>query len=390
MRAQSSQQPEKPEHGFEEFMDNIQGFNQIENVVVSSSFNKEQKTDRSPSLKLLPVKLVTKRRQDADMVTGSNRSSKKLKESYVMSEKQSHDLSPKKPKKPHAMPDKQAQFYYQCKSGQDFLLPVAVNDEVIRLRTKKEMEESGKQSKYDIFDGPWVVLDISETSFPLSSSFFVLEEEDSESVVSRQATWDKMLTTKIRLNFPETSQADPWVEISRLLPVIDPSFIVTGTPIPSSLEVSTHTSYLQLLERLSVQPLASDSRRLSDHTLVSEPHTLGVQTLTPDSHRLSVPPLVLDPHNSFVKKRSSEAAYDELYVVEIRKGKFAVFVDIDHKSVDSHSYEVAKIRQKRLRLYTKAESKQKEVTQYDNDNWVKRLLTVFIQNFRTVSKNTNS
>ncbi|OBT88672.1 hypothetical protein VE02_03228 [Pseudogymnoascus sp. 03VT05] len=327
LRGGSTQKPEKPEHGFEEFMDSIQGSKRIENVLISSSPNIRHKRNRSPSspsspklaqpLNLSPIKLVTKGQQNTDSTAGSGRPRKKLKES-------------------HSAPENETRFYYQCKSGQDFLLPVAVDDTVVRLRTKKEIEESGKQSKYDVFDGPWTVLDISETSFPLSSDFFVLEEEDSDSIVSRQAKWDKMLRTKVKLNFPERSMADSWVEISRLLPAIDPSYIVTGTPIPTSLEVSTHKSYLGLVDRLRVQPLAPGS------------------------------------HNSFVKK-ISDAIAGEFHVVEIRKGKFAVFVDIDHKAVGD-AYEVAKIRQKRLRLYTKAEAKQMEATQYDDDQWVKRLL----------------
>ncbi|OBT59146.1 hypothetical protein VE04_00883 [Pseudogymnoascus sp. 24MN13] len=324
LRDRSTQEPEEPEHGFEAFMDSIQRSNQIENVLISSSPNIRHKRNRSPSSPKLPqllnsppVKLVAKGLQNADSMAESDRPPKKLKESHVASENETR-------------------FYYQCKSGQDFLLPVAVDDTVIRLRTKKEMEESGKQSKYDVFDGPWTVLGISETSFPLSPDFFDLEEEDSDSTVSRQAKWDKMLTTRIKLNFPEGSEANQWVELSRLLPAIDPSYIVTGTPIPSSLEVSTHASYLGLVDRLRIQPLAPGS------------------------------------HNSFVKKVSS-ATVGELHVVEIRKGKFVVFVDIDHKAIGD-SYEVAKIRQKRLRLYTKAEAKQIEATQYDDDKWVKRLL----------------
>ncbi|OBT62816.1 hypothetical protein VE03_07689 [Pseudogymnoascus sp. 23342-1-I1] len=326
MRDQSTQEPEKPEYGFEDFISNIQGSNQIGNDLDSSSSNIRDKRNRSPSppellhpFNVTAVKLDTKPLQNADQIAESDHPSRKLKGS-------------------HAALENEVQFYYQCKSGQDFLLPVAVNDEVIRLRTKNEMEESGKQSKYDIFDGPWVVLGISETSFPLSSDFFVLGGGDPDSTASRQAKWNKMLTTKIRLDFPEGSMADPWVEISRLLPVIDPIYITTGTPVPSSSEVSTHTSYPKLVEKLCAQPVAPGSQ------------------------------------NSFVKKSSSDAVDDELYVVEIRKGTFAVFMDIDHKGVGPDSYEVAKIRQKRLRLYTKAEAKQIGATQYADDKWVKRLL----------------
>lgn len=342
MRDRSTQELGKPEAGFEALISSIQGSSQIEDDWVSSPTNIRQKRSRSPSppklpqpLSLTPAKLVTKLPQNAHRILESDPPPKKLKES-------------------HAAPENETQFYYQCKSGQDFLLPVAVNDQVIRLRTKKEMEESGKQSKYDLFDGPWLVLAISETSFPLSSDFFVLESEDSNSAASRQAKWDKMLTTKIRLKFPEGSMADPWVEISRLLPAINPSSVMSGTPIPSSLEVATHRSYLELVDRLHAQPLA-----------------LG-------SHNLFVEKSSSDPHNSFVKKGSSIATDDEMYVAEIRKGKFAVFIIIDHNGVGSDSYEVAKIRQKRLRLYTKAEARKIEATQYDDDKWVKRLLTVCI------------
>ncbi|KFY69514.1 hypothetical protein V496_00191 [Pseudogymnoascus sp. VKM F-4515 (FW-2607)] len=327
VRDRSTQEPGKPEGGFEAFIRSIQGPSQVEDDLVSSPSHIRQKRSRSPSppklpqpLSLTPVNLVTKLSQNAYRILESDRPLKKLKES-------------------HAATENETQLYYQCKSGQDFLLPVAVDDQVIRLRTKNEMEESGKQSKYDLFDGPWLVLAISETSFPLSSDFFVLESEDSDSAASRQAKWDKMLTTKIRLKFPEGSMADPWVEISRLLPAINPSSIMTGTPIPSSLEVATHSSYLELVDRLRVQPLAPGS------------------------------------HNSFVKKSSSDAVNDEMYAVEIRKGKFAVFIIIDHNGVSPDLYEVAKIRQKRLRLYTKTKARQVEATQYDDDKWVKRLLT---------------
>jgi hypothetical protein len=336
LRGGSTQEPEKPEHGFEQFMESIQDSNRIENVLISSSPNIRHKRKRSPSspkspqsLNLSPVKLVTNRLETVDGIAESDRPLKKLKESHVSLE--------------NAL-ENETQFYYPSKSGQDFLLPVAVNDQVIRLRTKKEMEESGKQSKYDVFDGPWTVLGISETSFPLSSDFFVLEEEeDSDSTASRQAKWDKMLTTKIKLNFPEGSKADPWVEISRLLPAIDLDYIVTGTPIPSSLEVSKHPRYLEFSERLRVQPV------------------------TPAFN------------NSFVKIISSSAADGELHVVEIRRGKFAVVEDIYHKGLDD-SCEVAKIRQKRLRLYTKAEAKRKDATQYDDDKWVKRFVAVCTPN----------
>ena len=237
-------------------MGNSQGSKQaqkeggFEHVLASSSPNIRQKKNRSPSPPKLPklpqppniapAKLVTKRPHNADGTPKPDNPPKKLKES-------------------HEARGTETGLYYQCKSGQDFVLPVALNDQVIRLRTKTEMEESGKQSKYDIFDGPWVVLEIfSETAFPLSSDFFAPDEEDSDSAVFRQAEWDRMLKTRVKLSFPEESEANPWLEISRLLPVIDPSYIVTGTPIPSSLEVSTHSSYLKLIGRLG-QPLAPGS-----------------------------------------------------------------------------------------------------------------------------------
>lgn len=327
-------------------MESIQDSNRIENVLISSFPNIRHKRNRSPSspklpqsLNLSPVKLVTNRLQNVDGIARSGRPLKKLKESHVSPENALENV-----------PENETRFYYPSKSGQDFLLPVAVNDQVIRLRTKKEMEESGKQSKYDVFDGPWTVLGISETTFPLSSDFFVLDEgEDSDSTASRQAKWDTMLTTKIKLNFPEGSKANQWVELSRLLPAIDPSKIVTGTPIPSSLEVSTHPKYLELSERLRVQPVASGSC------------------------------------NSFVKIISSDAADGELHVVEIRRGKFAVVDDIYHKGVDD-SCEVTKIRQKRLRLYTKAEAKRMDATQYDDDKWVKRFLAVCTPNSNIAAK----
>ena len=136
--------------------------------------------------------------------------------------------------------------------------------------------------------------------------------------------------------------ANPWVELSRLLPVIDSSYIVTGTLISSSGEVSQHANYLDLVEKLGVKPLDPDSKNL------------------------------------LVKKSSSDTLDDELYVVEIRNGKFIVFVDIDPKGLNSDVFEVSKIRQKRLRLCTKAEAKRMGATQYDDDKWVTRLLTVCI------------
>ncbi|KFX98571.1 hypothetical protein V490_02248 [Pseudogymnoascus sp. VKM F-3557] len=366
LRDWGTNDPEKPEHEFEAFMGSSQvstkqGSHQAQHgILASSSINMRKKrvSSLSPlksplSLNLTPDKLVTKRLRSTGSIEGSDRPLKKHKES-------------------HTAPENEAQLYYQCKSGQDFLLPVAVNDEVIRLRTKEEMDDSGKESKYDIFDGPWIVVGISETAFPLSSDFFVLEEEEFDAVASRQAKWNKMLTTKIRLKFPEGSKANPWVEISRVLPVIDPSHIVTGTPIASSLEVSTHPSYLKLADKLSAQ---------------------GVRTLAPGSHNSfvkkgsseitdtlgthgpqGIQPLALNSHNSSSTESSWDAAGRELSVVEIRKGKFAVFVHIDHKGIESDVYEVAKIRQKRLRIYSKAEAKEMEVTQYDDDKWVKRLL----------------
>lgn len=232
-------------------------------------------------------------------------------------------------------------LYFRNKSGQDILIPLAVNDRVVRLRTKEEKEESGMHSKFDVFDGPWVITEIRKSPNSLPQEFFDADEE-SDTQAFRQIKWKQMMTTKVKLDFPETSKAKPWVEISRLLPIVDSGSIVTGEVVPSSSTVAQLPHFIELAARLGSGAVGEDAT------------------------------------NVIVKKRLTDMRDANIDVVEVRTGKFVAVMDIEPNGIAADSFEVERIRKKRLRLYTKNDARAPGSEQKDTDNWTSIALEVCI------------
>lgn len=229
---------------------------------------------------------------------------------------------------------------------QHFILPVAIGDLVVRLRSKKDMEEFGKHDKYDVFDGPWSILEIAEKQFTVDED--LLNSNDSDDDGNMRKQWEQMLTTEVKLNFPQIkeakSEAQPWVPISRLLPVLDSSSLVTGKLYPSNSSVASADMYLQLVE-----------------TLRSGSASLGQSSL-----------------NMLVKKKAIDVSSDSVDVVELRTGIFVAIVYVLPDPTADATFEVEKIRNKRLRLYSKSEAKALGVRQDNNEKWTRILLKVSI------------
>jgi hypothetical protein len=100
----------------------------------------------------------------------------------------------------------------------DKLVSIAVGDLVVRRRLLEEIED-GKWDDRDVFDGPWKIKAFHTTAKYSMSS--LLEKGD----MSRRFAKKKMLTTKVKLNFPSIgewkSQGPAWVEVEKLIPLYD-------------------------------------------------------------------------------------------------------------------------------------------------------------------------
>ncbi|OBT60440.1 hypothetical protein VE03_10386 [Pseudogymnoascus sp. 23342-1-I1] len=117
----------------------------------------------------------------------------------------------KRQKKSEGMQHTRASFYYLYKAGKEFVLPVAVGDVVVQLRTSAKMEETGRQWQYEVL---WTLGDSCHLRKRFRSALvFFVEEEDSKSALRRQTLWDSMLATRIRLNFLYRSKAESRVDI---------------------------------------------------------------------------------------------------------------------------------------------------------------------------------
>lgn len=229
---------------------------------------------------------------------------------------------------------------------QRFMIPVAIGDLVVRLRNQKDMEEFGKYDKYDVFDGPWSILEIAEKQFTVDEDIINTKSSDEDGNMRKE--WEQMLATEVKLNFPQIkeakSEAHPWVPINRLLPILDSSSLVTGKLYPSNPSVASADEYLHLIEALR-----SGSASLGQ---LSE--------------------------NSPVKKKASKVSKDSVDVVELRTGIFVAVVYVLPDPNADATFEVEKIRNKRLRLYSKSEAKRLGVRQDNYDKWTRILLKVSI------------
>lgn len=155
--------------------------------------------------------------------------------------------------------------------------------------------------------------------------------------------------TKVKLNFPSGSCASPWVELSRLLPVLDTKNMSFGEIHASNLSVADHEAFKKL-QRDLVTRKAQDK---DEDTEMADAEPLPVTSDDPVIH--------------------------PLLFVEIKRGIFVAVVEVASQGLDdSDRYEVEKLRDKRLRRYDQNSAVVKEFALESDmdDPWVKRLIQV--------------
>lgn len=155
--------------------------------------------------------------------------------------------------------------------------------------------------------------------------------------------------TKVKLSFPNDSCASPWVELGRLLPVLDAKNVYSGEIHASNLTIADYEAFKKLQQDLVTRKAENEDEdiRMTD----TEP-----QPVTSDDP-------VIHP----------------VLFVEIKRGIFVAVTEVASQGLeDSDRYEVEKLRGKRLRLYEKDSAAVKEFNLESevDDPWVKRLIQV--------------
>lgn len=178
---------------------------------------------------------------------------------------------------------------------------VTLGDLVIRLRDEEEIKNGMDQSnELDVYDGPWVVSELPFSGAIISREFF-----EDDVVVSSKAE-DKLMHDMqqklLKLDFPTTSKAEPWTKLGRLRPV-------HGIPAGAA-SGGARTAYQQLQE--------------SDKGVVVNIHTADTD---------------FDSEGPTGVARIQEEAYVFLQYVSF-------------EAVDSDTFEVQKLRGKKLWRYS--------------------------------------
>jgi hypothetical protein len=155
--------------------------------------------------------------------------------------------------------------------------------------------------------------------------------------------------TKVKLNFPNGSCASPWVELGRLLPVLDTKYVYSGEIHASNITVADHEAFKKLRQDLITGKAVDEDEDSQMGDTEPQPVT------------------------------SDEPVIHPVLFVEIKRGIFVAIIEVASQGLeDSDRYEVEKLRDKRLRRYDKDSAVVKEFNLESDvdDPWVKRLLQV--------------
>lgn len=157
-----------------------------------------------------------------------------------------------------------------------------------------------------------------------------------------------MLKTKVALNFPVASLANKWVEIGQLIPLVETQNMLSGEIFDSCLSVAQLPQFQVLKGKIH------SKNRCEAAESESNGHE-GVQDLA---------------------GREVDENDDTLYLAQVKKEQFIAVIEIASQSLDDgDSYEVEKLRGKRIRLYKPDSPDVKEfgLKTDDDDPWVRRI-----------------
>lgn len=114
---------------------------------------------------------------------------------------------------------------------------VTLGDLVIRLRDEEEIKNGMDPSnELDVYDGPWVVSELPFSGATISSGIF--EDDVVVSSKAEDKLMHEMQQKLLKLDFPTTSKAEPWTKLGRVRPVY-------GVPAGAACR-GARTAYQQL------------------------------------------------------------------------------------------------------------------------------------------------
>lgn len=109
---------------------------------------------------------------------------------------------------------------------------VTLGDLVIRVRIEEEIKNGiNKLNKLDVYDGPWVVSELPFSGATTSGGLFEDDGNDIDTVTpttlldgmlppeGKHKLMHEMQQKLVKLDFPNTSKAEPWTKLVRLRPV---------------------------------------------------------------------------------------------------------------------------------------------------------------------------
>jgi hypothetical protein len=190
-----------------------------------------------------------------------------------------------------------------------------------------------------------------------------------------------MLKTKVMLNFPSSSAASKWVEIVRLIPLIESkNMVVPGTIYDSCLAVAQLPAFKKLV---NAAKSGEAENQHGDDTTKTMGDGVNVFSGTVDENNDMVDQ---DSYAATNKDNDDEDQAEVLHLAKIKRRVFIAVTEIAPQGLDADdAYEVEKLRQKRIRLF-KPDSN--DVTEFNlstdaGDPWVQRLQRVSINlNFK--------
>jgi hypothetical protein len=246
-------------------------------------------------------------------------------------------------------------LFYSPVDSQD-RQPVEIGDMVVRLRVPKNL--ASKRDSNDIFDGPWDVI-----------RFNMFDHAYANSVPRDDDEFKKMLKTKVKLKFPRKSRvADRWVEIGRLLPVMDLKNTclesLRGTIEASGPTIAECPAFRELhRQKESIERGSGNNGASID--LSGAPFNSEIE------HADTNHPSQLEDDLHDQQKTNSD--FESIGLVRIKKNLLIAIIDISSEGVGDIAYEIEKLRGKRLRRFI-----EHDMETDMEDPWVKRYQRVSV------------
>jgi hypothetical protein len=181
----------------------------------------------------------------------------------------------------------------------------------------------------------------------------IYSNDKANAKTSSKTQWEKMLSTRVVLNFPPDSKIkSKKVKIGELLPVTDIKSITSGEVYATEIHAANLT--------ISENPEFKRAQVVLESIL--QPEKMNVDTPAIDESVIG-----------------GTEVEDTLRFVEVKESIFVAVTEISFQSADGgDTYELEKLRKKRLRLYNMEHPNVKgvDIEACHNDPWFQRLKIV--------------